>query len=736
MISRLMDPAARAAAILDMQGGYYAEALNTDVVNALVARLADPATADQAAFALSYWRDARAYGHLASLLGSGDAALRAEAAASLGRMGDSRARDPLMLVLQNDGDADARAEAAAALRSLPSDPEMLAALAGALSNGSPRVRREAAYSLGVLGAGDRADELAALLQRDPDSETRRYAVHALAMLGAADPLITVVRQGTDANVRITAISLLGQMKGRMTDAQMGSAESALGRALSAEDPNIRMWAAYSLATLGITGKADDIARVLGRDSDATVRSVALMALGMMGEAGPVLSALRSDSDPNVRANAVAWLFSLQGSMSEGQAREYGTALSRALSDDSQLVRTYAVRSLAALGITDAADEIANVARRDGDAAVRMEAAGALGRLGSVSELLALLRDSRDSGVRNTALQWLGHMGGGMGEEDLGAMYGEARRIASKTDAGAAERATAMQILQASTDPRAGAVLLGLLGNDELRETAILTSFRWVSQNGLPEGVSAFSMQQHADELMEYLGNADAGLRRGAAYLLGMFGARGAVNPLITMLQDGQEDPQVRIAAARALGRIGGEAPITALIGAGANEQLAEPLRAAANGALGRLGTESAQLLATMLWDAIEGNGGNPGAIAVLLAGIMENGRAPNLNLPTGYHDELNLLSDFANRIGGFVDGLTGMLQDEDANVRRSAAFLLGALPGCSNLMPSSAHEIAPIRQSAVTALQARLEAETDEGVRSAISGSVERLSSGTRVARR
>jgi len=736
MISRLLDPASRAGAILDLQSGYYASTLNTDVVNMLVAKLADPAAADQAAFALSYWRDARAYDTLVSLLGSEDAALRAEAAASLGRMADSHARDPLIQVLQNDGDERARVEAATALGSLPSDRTALAALTGALSDGSPLVRRQAAYSLGVLGASDRVDELTALLQRDPDSEVRRYTVHALALLGAVDPLLLVVREGTDANMVTTAIALLGQLKDKMTEAQMDSAETALGRRLSDNDPNIRMWAAYSLATLGITGKADDIARILERDRDATVRSVALIALGMMGEIDPILSALRNDSDANVRANAVAWLFSLQGSMNEAQARAYGPALNAALTDDSPLVRTYAIRTLAALGVTDAANEIANVVRRDSDPAVRMEATAAVGRLGSASELLDLLHDSRDSGVRNTALMWLNQMREGMGEEDRGTLYGEAQRIASRTDASTEERINAMLVLQYSTDRQAGVLLLSLLGNDELRETALLTSFRWVSQNGMPEGVSAFNMQQYTDELMGYLSNTDANLRRSAAYLLGTSRAEGAVDSLITILQNEQEDPQVRIAAARALGRIGGEAAITALIETGANGQLEEPLRAAANSALGRLGTESAQLLATMLWGSIAENNSNASAIAVLLTGIMEGGQTPNLNLPTGYHDIGTFFSGYEDRIKGFLDGLVNLLQDEDANVRRSAAVLLGALPTCSNLMAPPDYEMEPLRQLVVTALQARLETETDESVRSAISGSVDRLSSGTRVARR
>lgn len=87
---------------------------------------------------------------LTGALNDPDVAVRAEAASSLGSLGDRTAVEPLVSSLRDDGDPYVRSLAAEALGDL-GDPGARAALLDALASDSMEVSMAAVKALGSLG---------------------------------------------------------------------------------------------------------------------------------------------------------------------------------------------------------------------------------------------------------------------------------------------------------------------------------------------------------------------------------------------------------------------------------------------------------------------------------------------------------------------------------------------------------------------------------------------------------
>jgi len=131
--------------------------------------------------------------------------VRAEAARALGKLGDPRAVDPLIMLLA-DASPDLRSSVKDALADLGhdkwktlisddrdilgqlgkcGDPAALAPLLRVLGDYTARVRVQAAHALGVLGDPRAVDPLIAELA-DRDANVRKAVATALALLGSCD----------------------------------------------------------------------------------------------------------------------------------------------------------------------------------------------------------------------------------------------------------------------------------------------------------------------------------------------------------------------------------------------------------------------------------------------------------------------------------------------------------------------------------------------------------------------
>ncbi len=134
-------------------------------------------------------------GLLRKLLAHPDPLVRAQAAWSLGRVGETTADSELLVRSSSDVDGAVRVNSIAALalllrRSAASErsPEVSARLCSALGDSLPAVRAAAAVALGELGAAAEncaASRLEQALDGDSSEDVRRQAAIVLAQLGGA-----------------------------------------------------------------------------------------------------------------------------------------------------------------------------------------------------------------------------------------------------------------------------------------------------------------------------------------------------------------------------------------------------------------------------------------------------------------------------------------------------------------------------------------------------------------------
>jgi hypothetical protein len=139
--------------------------------------------------------DAPAVALLRVLLGDADASVRAQAAWSLGSIGDE-SDAPRLLVTARQGDPDAATNAAAALGRIagrrrnttsPASPSLSAALCGLLTDTRPYVRANALVGLatgGIRCGGGQSERV--LLAEDPNEDVRAAAAAALATAPTPD----------------------------------------------------------------------------------------------------------------------------------------------------------------------------------------------------------------------------------------------------------------------------------------------------------------------------------------------------------------------------------------------------------------------------------------------------------------------------------------------------------------------------------------------------------------------
>lgn len=268
----------------------------------LIAALEDSAWGGQtgAVYCLGEIGDPRALQPLVALLRHDDYNLRRDLIAALYKFG-AAAVDPLLRALESS-DANWRAGAALALAPL-GDARAVAPLSALLRDDDHgRVRTAAAAALGRLGDSSVIEPLTAALA-DSEPAVREAAVRALGLAAG--------RHGAAASASRT-------LQGALTDADWGTRQSAAemlialkrddgsGRALligdlEADDPEVRLGAAWSLLEVGDERAVDALARLLYHPNP----EIALRAAVGLGESGDQravggLVAILSHPDQRVR----------------------------------------------------------------------------------------------------------------------------------------------------------------------------------------------------------------------------------------------------------------------------------------------------------------------------------------------------------------------------------------------------------------------------------------------------
>jgi len=476
------------------------------------------------------------------------AAVRAQAAASLGRLGAAAAAaTPDLTARLTDADETVRGRAAEALGQLgAADPRTVPALAGLLDDPSPAIRAAAARALGAMrgGAAAAVPALVPLLQ-DRDEAVRTAAADAVGKIGvlpeAAADTLTEGLSSLDTLIRARTAEALGDIGAAAADVA-----PALVAAAGDDNDRVRAKAVEALGKIGEAAAGVAVPRLVRalRDPDNWVSALAAEALGEMGagadEAVPALVRSLGHASPQVRANAAEALGKLGPA-----AAAAGRALERAAGDADGGVRLAAVRALGAVGgPTPEAGRVVRAALADPDPHTRAAAAEVFGTWGEADEdtradLLGLLADANDE-VKARAARVLPKLAGAT----PAVVDGLTRRLAEDdSDWVRVEAARALGQLGAAAAP-AGAALLraAQTGEAGLREEAM----RALAVSQPPEAVEAFtSGLRDAEPQVRKL--ASAGWRKAAAV------PEDAVPSLVEALQD--PEVQVRANAAHALGRL-------------------------------------------------------------------------------------------------------------------------------------------------------------------------------------
>lgn len=171
----------------------------------------DLSVQEAAASILSAIADERVLEPLQSALLNQDWVVRMHAARAVGRLGNPRSVETLVLLLQDKVPA-VRDEAIAALVSI--GESAVAPLVAALEDQDWRVRLRATEALCVLKSRTAVEPLVGLLQHDPDTAVRQEAARALGQIGeksAVDALLGVVEE---PRLQVRVIEALGRIGDR------------------------------------------------------------------------------------------------------------------------------------------------------------------------------------------------------------------------------------------------------------------------------------------------------------------------------------------------------------------------------------------------------------------------------------------------------------------------------------------------------------------------------------------
>jgi HEAT repeat protein len=477
------------------------------------------------------------------------AAIRAEAANSLGRLKASAAADaiPDLIVLLVDPDETVRGRAAEALGQIGAcHPATVPALVGLLEDSSPAIRTAAARALGALGttAAAAVPTLVLLLQ-DRDEGVRGSAADAVSRMGVLPESATVTLTEGLASDDNMVRARTAEALGAIGEAAVDSAP-ALVEALSDDNDRVRAKAVEALGKIGEAAAEVAVPRLVRalKDSDNWVSALAAEAIGEMGaaadEAVPALVRSLQHQNPQVRANSAEALGKLGPS-----ARAAIQVLERAVEDDNVGVRLGAVRALGEIGFpTRDTVRVVRMALADADPLTRAAAIEAIGLWGEADEgsqadLLALLDDANDE-VKARATRVLPKVAGA----SLAVVEGLIRRLAEDdSDWVRIEAARALGQLGSAAIP-AGPVLLraAQTGDVGLREEAM----RALAISQPPESVEAFASG---------LRDAEPQIRKLAS--AGWMKVVAVPEEAIPALIEGLHDPEVQVRAnvAFVLGRL-------------------------------------------------------------------------------------------------------------------------------------------------------------------------------------
>lgn len=232
---------------------------------------------------------------LQRLLAHANAPVRMRAALAAGRIGDERAVEPLISLLQTDKAGEVRSMAAFALGEIESPTAAKALMSQLIDREPPEMRGRTVEALGKIAA-------AAL----PTTDEARKRDLGKAIIEVLD-FEAERRSAPDTDVIL--FGLTATLRARPENAG-----KVVAQFLSYSDPRVRADAANALARLRAKDGNEQLRKLVSSDPDPVVRANAARVLGATEDKAALDSLLQhslNDTDSRVRVSAIRALASLK-----------------------------------------------------------------------------------------------------------------------------------------------------------------------------------------------------------------------------------------------------------------------------------------------------------------------------------------------------------------------------------------------------------------------------------------
>ncbi|HKS40776.1 MAG TPA: HEAT repeat domain-containing protein, partial [Blastocatellia bacterium] len=359
-----------------------------------------------------------------------------------------------------------------------------------------------------------------------DVNARTRAIERLGLMGdskAFQPLVEVLTNSKELQVRVTAAQALGTLKDRR-------GVDALITASGAPEKDLRLAAVNSLGLISDHTSAE-VLFVAAKDTDQGVRDAAIQSLAAMGISVERLSTEITNPNWQTRVAAITTFARL------GDAKATPLLIT-ALKDSDSRVRAESARTLGQIGDQRALDALIS-SLGDSSADVRVESTFALGRLKDARALapLTTLLSDRDSRVSLAAAESLARM------QDPRAIR---VLVGSLSEPDWRVRARAAQVLahvsaDAAVEQAVVPLAKGITDKDPIVRYYAAEALIGIGAKAVLPLIEVLRSQRESD-------------RARAARVLWRIG-QPAVEPLIAIVQDRNAVPESRAAAAHALGMI-------------------------------------------------------------------------------------------------------------------------------------------------------------------------------------
>jgi HEAT repeat protein len=683
------------------------EALNDLVVEALV-RIGPPAivpltavladsdvtVADHAAKALERL-GAAAVEPLLAAFAAGPEPAQVRAGRALGGIGDLRAVPALLAAASSDDStvayrSDAAVAASNALERLGA--AAVEPLLAAFAQGPEPVRREAGRALGGIGDPRAIPALLATLDtRDAEASSARWvsarALGRMKVKDAADVLLRIVStEDEDPGVRAAAATSLGEIGDpRAVDVLLrivGAAEEA---------PDVRAAAATSLGEIGDPRAVEALLPLLQHhdDEDTHIREAVVGALGNLGDQRAVepLLPLLTEPDEYTRYSVIHALRELKDPRAVNALVELLDDNKPVMEGEEWDTRAWAVQALGELGDPQALKSLRALAQRTKpeDDFLRTMLAEAFRELGCEEDADAIseswMTQSERASLPSVPLDSI------------------LRRLRSDD---LPDQITAVQDLQQSPYHEAVQALIeGLRSphealNDLIVEALIQLGTPTIAHLIVALADSEQTMADHAEQALvkfgasavePLLGALASGpmpvQMRAAAALGAIKDRRAAPGLLVALANDDLDGSAVRSMAARALGEMEEPNAVDPLVRILENEEEEFELREDAANTLGKIGDLRAVDALLRIVSSQEEYSGVQSAAAEAL-GKIGDPRAVDALLPLLRHDAPWVRRSVAAALGDLGDRralepLLLLVEDADEWTRESAVFALGKL---------------------------------------------------------